>query len=322
MVIPEESIAGWVAINKQPQIINNVQQDERHFDSVDTQLQFHSRSMIAIPLVARSKLIGVLEVLNKKSGPFDSQDEEILQALASQAAVAIQNSRLFAQSDMIAEFVHELRTPLSSIFTASFLLKRPEIKPEQREKLSATIHQETQRLNELASIFLDLASLESGRAPMHFALLDPLSLMEECVEIAAIKGTERGIQVEIDAPSNLTDIEADHDKLKQALINFLNNAVKYNRAQGHVWLRSRADEDSITFQIQDTGVGIPEDQISQLFTRFFRARNVEKTTPGTGLGLSISRRIVEMHGGTVEVSSTLDVGTTFTITMPIVQEGE
>jgi signal transduction histidine kinase len=320
IIIPEESIAGWVAVNRIPQIVNNVGEDKRHFEDVDQKTNFSSRSIIALPLIAKQKLIGVLEVLNKRSGGFNDEDQEILLALAAQAAVAIENSRLFQQSDLIAEFVHELRTPMSSLFTASYLLQRPELAAEQRLRLAQTIHKETQRLNELSSIFLDLASLESGRASIRSTTFDFRPLMEECLQVAQIKATERGIQMHLEAPAIMPEIEADRDKLKQALLNLLNNAVKYNCAQGQVWLRAWTTGEQLCFSVQDTGVGIPAEQISQLFTRFFRASNVERSIAGTGLGLSISRRIIEMHNGAIEVESTLNVGTTFTVQLPLKQE--
>ncbi len=320
LFIPEESIAGWVAVNRVPQIVNNVNADKRHFDDIDQKVNFDSRSIIAVPLIAKQKLIGVLEVLNKRSGGFNDDDQEILLALAAQAAVAIENSRLFQQSDLIAEFVHELRTPMSSLFTASYLLQRPELAAEQRLRLAQTIHQETQRLNELSSIFLDLASLQSGRASINPTAFDFRAFMEECMQVAKIKAAERGIETYIEAPDTLPALEADRDKLKQALLNLLNNAVKYNCANGKVYLRAWAAEDQLFFSVQDTGVGIPPDQVSKLFTRFFRASNVERSIAGTGLGLSISRRIIEMHNGTIEVESTLNVGTTFTVQLPLTQK--
>jgi signal transduction histidine kinase len=319
LFIPEESIAGWVALNRTPQIVNNVQQDERHFD-IDQKINFISRSLIAVPLIARQKLIGVLEVLNKKQGQFDEEDQEILLALAAQAAVAIENSRLFQQSDLIAEFVHELRTPMSSIFTASYLLQRPEIAAEQRLRMAQTIHQETQRLNELATIFLDLASLESGRASLHPTRFAIRSLMEECLQVAQMKAAEQAIQLHLETPESLPELEADRDKIKQVILNLLNNAVKYNYPNGQVWLRAWIIDPLLFFSVQDTGVGIPTEQISQLFTRFFRASNVERSISGTGLGLSISRCIVEMHNGEIQVVSTLNVGTTFTVQLPLAQE--
>jgi signal transduction histidine kinase len=316
LFVPEESIAGWVALNRTPQIVNDVDQDKRHFESIEKQVNFVTRSLVALPLVTRQKLIGVLEVLNKKSGGFTGEDQEVLLALAAQAAVAIENSRLFKQSDLVAEFVHELRTPLASILTASYLMQRAEIAAEQRSKLAQTVTQETQRLNALATIFLDLASLESGRASLRRARFAVKPLLEECLRVAQIKAAEKGVRVLLEAADAGLEIEADRDKLKQAVLNILNNAVKYNRPQGSVWLRARAAENGLFLSVEDTGLGIPPDQVAQLFTRFFRARNVEGAIPGTGLGLSIARQIVEMHDGEIRVESELGKGTTFTIRIP------
>lgn len=320
--VPEESIAGWVALNRQPQIVNNVRQDERHFESIDQQTNFRTRSIIAVPLLNKQKLIGVLEVLNKKQGLlFDLVDQQVLQALAAQAAIAIENSRLFQQSDMISELVHEIRTPLTSISTASYLLQRPDLSPEQRQSLANTISGETQRLNELATIFLDLTRLKSGRVTLRLARFNPRELLEECCNITRLKAGEKEITVHLEAPPELPELEADHDKIKQLLLNLLNNAVKYNHPNGHVWLRAGVQDNSLVIEVQDSGVGIPPDQLSQLFTRFFRARNVERSIPGTGLGLSIAHRIVEMHGGQVFVDSALNEGTTFQVRLPLPQAG-
>jgi signal transduction histidine kinase len=236
--------------------------------------------------------------------------------------VAIENSRLFQQSDMIAEFVHELRTPMSSLFTASYLLQRPEIAAEQRIRLAQTIQSETQRLNELATIFLDLASLESGRATVHLAFFNFRALLEECLQVLQIKASERDIEMLLEVPEDLPEFEGDRDKLKQAILNLMSNAVKYNCPHGKVWLRVWTQDQRLFLTIRDTGVGIPPEQISKLFTRFFRASNVERTVSGTGLGLSISQQIIEMHNGEIQVESTLNSGTTFTVQLPLVQEHE
>jgi GAF domain-containing protein len=122
---------------------------------------------MGVPLITKDKVIGVLEVLNKQEGEFSEADEDLLTVLGAQAAVAIENSRLFQQSDLIAEFVHELRNPLASINTASYLLLRPEISPEQARQIISNIQSETMRLTTLTSSFLDLARLESGRVQFH-----------------------------------------------------------------------------------------------------------------------------------------------------------
>lgn len=316
--VPEESIAGWVALNRIPQIVNNVDLDNRHFANVDQQTNFSTRSLIAVPLLAKKKLVGVLEVLNKREGQFNQEDQEILQALAVQAAVAIENSRLFQQSDLFAEFAHELRSPLASIMTASTMLKQAKVADEKCITLANSIEKEARRLNKLTSTFLDFASLESGRVPLKLMTFSPRLLLKECLKLIEIKASEKSIQIHLEAPDNLPKITADREKLKQVLLNLLGNAVKYNRENGKVWLRASVEGGDLLISVGDTGLGIPQDQIALLFTRFFRARNVEPTTPGTGLGLPIARQIIEMHGGSIQVESEIDRGTVFSFKIPII----
>ena len=150
----EGSIAGWAAIHRQTAIVTDPHSDPRFFDQVEKTTRFPTQSLIALPLITKDKVVGVLEVLNKQVGQYSDEDRETLEALAAQAAVAIENTRLFQQSDLISVLVHEIRTPLTALDTAAYLLNRPEITPEQHRSLTATIHNETQRLNELATSFL------------------------------------------------------------------------------------------------------------------------------------------------------------------------
>ena len=164
LVVPlEGSIAGWIVTNRKPVRIDDVQKDSRYFNNVDQVTGFPTRSLMGMPLITKNKVVGVLETLNKRSGNFSDSDENLLSVLGAQAAVAIENARLFQQSDLISEFVHELRTPLSSLSTATYLLLRPEMSREQQEQIVINLHNETLRLNSLASAFLDLARLESGQ---------------------------------------------------------------------------------------------------------------------------------------------------------------
>ncbi len=317
MIVPEESIAGWVALNRLPQIVNNVRQDDRHYNTIDEQVHFQTASLIAVPLTAQDKLIGVLEVLNKKRGVFNSEDQEILLALGAQAAVAIENSRLFQQSDLIAEFVHELRTPLTSIYTATTLLQQEQMAESQRLRLAQMANHEAQRMGELVNTFLDLASLESGRVSLLRTRFALLPLVEECAQVIQVRADEKQITIEINIPADLPDLLADRSKIKQVILNLLGNAVKYNRAGGKIWVSAKVVEGELWVAVQDTGVGIPADQMAKLFTKFFRASNIEHQTPGTGLGLSIARKIAEMHGGQVRVESILNAGATFILTLPL-----
>lgn len=317
ITVPSESIAGWVALHRQPVIITDVHQDNRFFRKVENLIQFKTRSIVAVPMIAQDRLIGVLEVLNKRSDTFTALDQEVLMVLAGQAAIAIENARLFHQSDLIAEMVHELRTPLSSIFTIAFLLQRQNVPETQRIALAQTIQSETQRLNEMASSFLDMARLESGRSEFHPTAFDAGKLLRECCEMIRGRVEERQIKLEIEVQPDLPLLTADRDKIKQVLLNLLTNAVKYNRTGEMIQARTWLDTNQIWFMIQDTGVGIPAEQIPHLFEKFFRVNPQNSNISGTGLGLYICKKIIEGHGGQILVKSQENIGTNIEFCLPL-----
>jgi signal transduction histidine kinase len=317
LVIPlEGSIAGWIVTNRKPIRITNAQQDPRLFGNVDRVTGQSTQSLLGVPLITKNKIVGVLEALNKEKGEFTDGDESMLSVLGAQAAVAIENARLFQQSDLISEFVHELRTPLASLSTATYLLLRPEMSRDQQEQIIRNIHSETLRLNALASSFLDLARLESGRVQFHKIGFNVVDLFYECKDVMNSKADEEKIRIQIEAPDKMPALEADRDKIKQVILNLLSNAIKYNRLNGSIILRGDFNADEILITIQDTGIGIPEDALPHLFQKFYRVRENETKVAGTGLGLSICKQIVQGHGGRVEVKSKIGVGTAFTVYLP------
>lgn len=317
VVVPlEKSIAGWVVMNRKSVRIDDAHKDLRHFSDIEQTVGYATKSMLAIPLITKNKVVGVLEVLNKKRGRFGDVDESMLSVLGAQAAVAIENARLFQQSDLIAEFVHELRTPLASLSTATYLLLRPEMSREQRDQIVNNIHTETLRLNSLASSFLDLARLESGRVQFRRMRFSVADLLYECRDVIMTKAQETNVQIRIDVPNDMPLMEADRDKIKQVVLNLMSNAIKYNRPNGSVIVTGNFTDTELSIVIQDTGIGIPEESIPHLFEKFYRVREHENKTQGTGLGLSISRQIIQGHNGRIEVRSKMGVGTSFTIYLP------
>jgi signal transduction histidine kinase len=283
---------------------------------VEQTVGFSTKSLLGIPLVTKNKVVGVLEVLNKKRGKFTDPDESMLTVLGAQAAVAIENARLFQQSDLISEFVHELRTPLASLSTATYLLIRPEMSREQRDQIVNNIHNETLRLNSLASSFLDLARLESGRVQFRKSRFSAADLLYECRDVMMSKAQETNIQIRVDVPNDMPLMEADRDKIKQVLLNLLSNAIKYNRPNGSILVSGNFNEAEVSIIIQDTGIGIPDESIPHLFEKFYRVREHEGKAGGTGLGLSICKQIIQGHNGRIEVKSKLGVGTSFGIHLP------
>jgi len=317
LVVPlDGSIAGWIVTNRQTVRVSNAQEDPRHFGKIKEITHYATNSLLGVPLVTKDKVIGVLEALNKQGGEFTETDETLLSVLGAQAAVAIENARLFQQSDLIATFVHEVRTPLSAITTATYLLLRPEISQEERDEIVQNIHDEACRLNTLASSFLDLARMESGRLQFHSSQFELKTLLVECKKVMQSKADEDGIQINIRVPTDFPALEADRDKLKQLMLNLLSNAIKYNRPNGSVTLSASAQEKEFVLAVQDTGIGIPEKSLPNLFQKFYRVQDSKGKPTGTGLGLSICKQIVQGHGGYIEVHSQLAEGTTFTIHLP------
>lgn len=312
----DASIAGAIVTTREPMIVQNTREDPRHFRDIGKSTQFETESLLGVPLITKDKVVGVLEALNKHEGEFTSEDQSLLLALGSQAAIAIENARLFQQSDLIAEMVHEIRTPLVSINTATHLLLRQELPAEQRTNLAETIQRETQRLSELASTFLDLARLESGRGQFKIEQVNLSAVLEDARQVMQARVEEQSLDFVWKVPGDLPAIKGDSDKLKQVALNLISNAIKYNNANGRITVSAAANKKNLTFAVEDTGRGMLPEHINSLFQKFYRIPGSENIAQGTGLGLSICKKIVEGHGGTIEVASEVGKGTRFTVVIP------
>ncbi len=317
LLVPVEgSIAGTIVTTREPLKVMKVEDDPRHYDEIGESVRYDIESLLGVPMITKDKVVGVLETINKREGEFTQDDEDLLSALGSQAAVAIENTRLFNQSDLIAEMVHELRTPLASINTASNLLMRSEISQEQRASMAETIQRESNRLSEMATSFLDLARLESGRTTYNMKRVDLKKLLEEGVEIMDSRIKEQNLTLEWAIEKKTSAFRGDADKLKQVILNLLSNAIKYNQTNGKITIGLSSNKKEISFYVSDTGRGILPEHRESLFEKFYRVPGSEKIAEGTGLGLSITKKIIEDHGGTIIVESELRKGTIFTVILP------
>ncbi len=317
----EGSIAGTIFTTAKPLIIADAASDPRHFRKVDNTITFVTRSILGAPLISKEKPIGVLQALNKMKGSFTQDDVGILEALATQAAVAIVNARLFQQSDLIAEMVHELRTPLTSISASGQLLLRPNLPPEKRDEVAQVIQNETARLAAMTTDFLDLARLESGRAHFEREPFDMGALCRECINVVSPQAANRGVDIHLQAPQPaLPKVNGDRNKIKQVLLNLLTNAIKYNRENGKIYVTLGLSGGDLRVAVRDTGRGIPAEALPRVFEKFYRVPDSEGYTQGTGLGLAIAKRIVEAHGGEMSAESEHNVGTTFCFTLPSVTQ--
>ncbi|HEX9675625.1 MAG TPA: GAF domain-containing sensor histidine kinase [Anaerolineales bacterium] len=314
----DNSIAGWVFTHGQPLLSDDVMSDQRFFREIDALTRFETRSILGVPLKTKNKVMGVIESVNKVQGRFDEEDVQILQTLAAQAAIAIENSQLFKQSDLIAEIVHELRTPLASITAAAHLLQRPELPAERHRSLTHTMLSEVQRLNDLATDFLELSRLESGRVHIQREPVHLGGLVQECLEVVRPQAQSRQLELKTEMDPSIAPVHGDRRLLKQLLLNLLTNAIKYNRTGGQVVVSLRSASAEVVMSVQDTGRGIDPGDVAHLFERFYRVREVEAEAevPGTGLGLAIARRIAESHQGEITIESQLGQGSTFSVHLP------
>lgn len=317
IVVPmENSIAGWVFDHGEPLHVEDALADTRFYREVDLLTQFETRSVLCVPLRTQDKTLGVIEAINKVHGVFLEEDQRMLQSLASQAAIAIENARLFQQSDLVAEMVHELRTPLASLTAASHLLKRSELPEDQRGRLADTVYREVFRLNEMATDFLELARLESGRGRMVREPIHLGGLLQECIEIVRPQAEADAVSIESEAVATQSPVQGDRNRMKQVFLNLLTNAIKYNQAGGQVLVRVYLEGNEAVTCVSDTGRGIPPDSLPHVFERFYRVPDPGRSVAGTGLGLAIARRIVEAHHGTITVQSEVGQGSVFCVRLP------
>jgi signal transduction histidine kinase len=320
IVVPMDSIAGWVVTHGEPRVINDVTQEPNWSKRVDDTIEFHTRSILAVPLRAHSKIIGVLEGINKVgSEQWDDDDSDTLATLASQAAIAIENARLFQQSDFIAEMVHELRTPLAALKASTVLLLRPDLPEAKRTDIISTMQSETERLIRLTSDFLDLARLESGRTRLETSRFEVRKLVLESVDVVMPQANDKGVTISVEGENFVAS--ADRGKVKQVLLNLLTNAIKYNRENGeiHIMLRQVTKDENpfVEISVQDTGYGMSKEHQKHMFEKFYRVADTAGFTQGTGLGLAIAKGIIEAHGGNIWLQSEQGVGSTFFITIPL-----
>jgi signal transduction histidine kinase len=263
-------------------------------------------------------VIGVLEAVNKTTGGhFSDTDIDLLTVLSNQAAIAVHNALLFQQSDLVAEIVHEMRTPLTSIISYAELIKEAGLNAEQRISFASIIEQEAERLNKMTEQFLELARLESGRAPLVQEPIDLGTVIRMAINVLRPKANTEQINLVVDIPSPLPTIKGDAQRLHQVMINLLDNAIKYCQPDDSVTVTAETQGDEIAVVVSDTGPGIPAEEVSDIFERFYRARSHEGDVSGSGLGLAIVRQIIKAHGGKIDVSSEVGKGTRFTFTLPL-----
>jgi signal transduction histidine kinase len=289
------------------------------------------RSEIVAPLLVASRPIGMIALSRTEVDAFTREDVEMVTLLGRLAATAVQNIRAYEaehhtveelrrlsalRADFVSLVSHELRSPMAAVIGAARTLQERwrTLSPEHREAFLALIADETNRLAILIGDVLHTSQIEAGTFSYSFADVDLGRLVEDAVATAAIGQDEVRITASVSA--SLPNIRGDRERLRQVLGNLIENAVKYSPAGAEVEVRAQPEDGTVRISVADSGPGIPHDQQRLIFEKFGRADIAGGSKPGTGLGLFIARSIAEAHGGTIDVRSSPNAGSTFTFTLP------
>jgi signal transduction histidine kinase len=330
-----EGVAGRAAAQRAPVQVADVRQGTYDVARVRAVFERHGyRSLLGVPLLFEHQIVGVLAVWGREPEPFAQDIVDLLQTLASQSVLAIQNARLFREiadksqqleaasqhkSEFLANMSHELRTPLNAIIGFSEVLSERmfgELNDKQAEYLT-DILESGRHLLSLINDILDLSKIEAGRMELEVAEFDLPSAIETTLLLMRERAGRKGLRVERAIDERLAIVCADERKLKQVLLNLLSNAVKFTPEGGRIDVRADARDDLAEISVTDTGVGIAAEDQAAVFEEFRQVGASAKKVEGTGLGLALSRKFVELHGGRIWLTSQVGEGSTFAFTIPL-----
>ncbi len=223
------------------------------------------------------------------------------------------------KEDILSNVSHELRTPVASIFGVVDLLTGEDadnLTPEQEELIKITEKSAT-RLSTLIDDLLDISREKTVEPGMEVKKLSIGDIIQKAIDETKIAALENGIEVKVDIQEDMPQILADEEHITRVVMNLLTNAIKFNKEKGKVIISARHKEESIEVSVEDTGIGIPEDEFDKIFERFYQSdASEDRRYLGTGIGLAMVKEIIEDHGGNIWLSSTVGEGSKFTFTIP------
>ena len=335
-------IAGQVATTGNPVRISDAYTDPRFNPDVDKKTGYRTRSILCVPMRnRRGQVIGVFQVLNKRDGDFTALDEQLLASLSSQAAVAVENAKLYEEvqrtlaqlqaldrmkSDFLNAISHELRTPLAPIlgYTEILLAGGMGSLPTSAMRGVQAISESGKRLLNLIESLLAFVRLDQGEMALKREPVNLASLLSTLLERFAPKAAERKLSLRLDVPESLPTVQADPQELTIALNHLVENALKFTPAGGEVAVGARkvgeAGQAGVEIAVRDTGIGIAADQHARIFDRFYQVdSSLTRQYGGVGIGLAVVKQSIEAHGSQVQVESEPDKGSTFRFVLPLAE---
>lgn len=334
-----QGIVGVVAQSGVAEMVNDTDRDPRSVVIPGTPLDHES--LVCAPLVFKEKLLGVMTAVRNGEHPaFQTRDLEFLRGLAGQAAIAIENARLFAserervaellrtlekqreldrlRSEFIQNISHELRTPLAIVRGYAELLDTGELGllPDDQQAAVAVMARRTRMLSKMLDDLLAILTAETGdgaRQPIDLGqLVDNLVLDFQAVAF------QNHLAITAEIEPTLPPIQGDPIQLRRMLDNLLSNAVKFTPTGGQITVRLCAADGLVELAVMDTGIGIAAEKLPRIFDRFYQIDgSTTRRYGGVGLGLALVREIAQSHGGTVSVESEVGRGSMFRVLLPV-----
>jgi len=292
---------------------------------------FALQSALILPMRARNQLLGILTLAlgpsNRRFGPA-----EILlgEDLAGRAAVFLDNARLYRdiqesdarKNEFLAMLAHELRNPLAAIRGAVQILGLSELSPDKISWARAIIDRQVNQLVRLVDDLLDVARITQGKIRLHMEPVELSSVVDLAVELSNPIIESRRHCLSVSCPNGPLWVRGDATRLAQVLANLLNNAAKYTDEGGQIWLSVEREQERALLRVRDNGIGIPEHMVTCIFDPFTQVnRSLDRSQGGLGIGLTLVRHLVEMHGGSVSVTSKgPNQGSEFLVCLPLLLE--
>lgn len=328
----DRSLASKIFRTNRPLILNDLQQDSRQYAPVPQHFNFQPRTLLGVPMSYRNHVIGVLEALNKREGLFTEADEQILSVVAAHAAVAIHNAQLVQtlpgasdkdsetnrlKDNFLALASHELRTPLGIIIGYATLLQ--EESQGELSKHAEQILNAAMQMRALLEDMTNLALLETEGETFKSRSIAIQKIFELAFKEIQELADGKAQKVAFDFPENPLVVKGDPDKLTAAFIKILHNAVQYTPENGQITIGAKTDGRAILTWVQDTGIGIPPDQLHSIFQEFYQVESPNtRRYGGLGIGLAIAKGVIEAQGGYIWAESGgPEKGTTIKVLLPV-----